>query len=284
VRIAAPDAIPAAAPRIAEVDGRSVLQLQAPAGLEWTLQGNERRLHFRYGFIPAAYEQGATNGGGVTVTLRRGDVSRTLFHRALDPRARPEDRGIQQADLVLPPVTAGEQLGVAIDAGAAGDNAWDWLYLADLDFERASAFQPGQFPSFRRVPDRVDAPLATLFQRHDQPFFLHLHAPARFEYALHGTERTVRFSHGFLPGAYQGGNATDGARFVVELQPATGPARVLFDRELDPLKRARDRGPQPVELSLGACQAGDRLVFRIEPGAAGSNAWDWTYFSRLSLE
>ena len=101
---------------------------------------------------------------------------------------------------------------------------------------------------------------------------------------LRGTEQKVRFSYGFLPGAYRNGNATDGARFLVLLQPAAGAARTLLDRGLDPLAHTEDRGPQPAEISLGAYQAGDRLVFRIEPGPAGSNSWDWTYVSRLSLE
>jgi hypothetical protein len=284
VHIAPPDAVPAPPLQIADAEGRNVLQLQAPASLDWTLQGNERRLRFHYGFMAAAYGQGTTNGAGVTVTLRREGVSRIIFRRALDPRGNPGDRGVQQADLVLPPVARGEQLSLTFDPGAAGDAAWDWLFVSDLDFARAAAFLPDQFPSFRRAPDIVDAPLATLWQRQERPFFLQLHAPARFEYVLHGGEQKVSFCHGFLSGAFQGGNATDGARFVVELRTTSGAARTLFDRELDPLKRQQDRGPQPAEFSLGAGTAGDRLVFRIEPGRSGSNAWDWTYFSRLSVD
>lgn len=284
LRIEPPDSFPGTALQIAEVDGRSVLQLQAPASLDWTLRGNERRLNFDYGFIPAAYERGETNGAGFTVRLRHGDRIRTVFYRLLDPQRRTEDRGVQQVSLVLPPVTPGEQLSLAIDAGPDGNASWDWLHLSRFGFQRSAPFLPEQFPSFQRVPDAVDAPAAVLFQTSDRTTFLELHAPAQLEYPLRGTERKVSFSYGFLAGAYQHGNATDGARFVVRLQPADGAPRVLLDRSLAPLDRANDRGPQSAEIALGAVRANDRLVFAIEPGAAGNNSWDWTYFSRVAVE
>jgi hypothetical protein len=283
LQIEAPDHLPEV-PQITHVNGHSMLHQQAPAGLEWTLRGDERRLEFSYGIAPGAYEQGTTDGCGFTVSLHREGVSRTIFHRLVQPRERPEDRGIQHTRLILPPVAAGEILRVAADVGPNGDNSWDWSLLGRVAFSRSRAFLPAQFPSFRRVPDEADAPHATLYQNHHGAFHLQLHAPSVLEFTLRGGEPRVRFRYGFLPGAYQGGNATDGARFVVLLRPASGRERVLWDRTLEPATRMPDRGPQAADVPLGETAAGDRLIVRVEPGAAGDLSFDWVYVSSLSLE
>jgi hypothetical protein len=141
LRIEAPDQLPAV-PQVTQVNGQNVLHLQAPAGLEWTLRGDERRLDFSYGLVPGAYEQGNTDGCGFTVSLHREGVSRTIFYRLVQPRERPEDRGIQQARLLLPPVAAGEVLRVAIDVGPNGDNGWDWALLCRVGFTRSRTYVP----------------------------------------------------------------------------------------------------------------------------------------------
>lgn len=283
VRIEAPDHLPAA-PQITQVDGHSVLHLQAPAGLEWTLRGDERRLDFSYGMVPGAYEQGTTDGCGFTVSLHRKGVSRTIFHRLVQPRERAEERGIQQARLILPPVAAGEILRVAADVGPNGDNGWDWALLHGVGFTRSRAFLPAQFPSFQRLPDAANSPCDSLFPNRNGPFYLQLPAPSVLEFVLRGGEQRLRFRYGFLPGAYEGGNDTEGARFIVLLRPATGTGRILWERTLKPTTRIPDRGSQAADVPLDGMAAGDRLIVRVEPGAAGDLSFDWTYVSALSLE
>ncbi len=283
VRIEAPDYLPET-PGITEVDGRSVLHLQAPAGLEWTLRGDERRLDFSYGLVPGAYEQGTTDGCGFTVSLHREGVSRTIFHRLVQPRERPEDRGIQQARLILPPVAAGEILRVAADVGPNGDNSWDWALLHGAGFTRSRAFLPAQFPSFQRLPDAASSPCDSLFPNRNGAFSLQLPAPSVLEFILRGGEPRVRFRYGFLPGAYEGGNETDGARFIVQLRRADGTERILWARTLEPTTRMPDRGSQAADVPLGETAAGDRLIIRVEPGTAGDLTFDWTYVSSLALE
>lgn len=283
VRIEAPDHL-SEMPGIAQVDGRSVLHLQAPAGLQWTLRGNERRLDFSYGLVPGAYEQGTTDGCGFTVSLHRGGLSRTIFRRLVQPRDRPADRGIQQARLILPPVTAGEILRVAVDVGPNGDNSWDWALLHGLGFTRSRAFLPAQFPSFQRLPDAASSPCDSLFPNRNGPFSLQLPASSVLEFILRGGESRVRFRYGFLPGAYEGGNETDGAHFNVLLRRADGSERILWARTLEPTTRMPDRGPQAADVPLGGIARGDRLIIRVEPGTAGDLTFDWTYVSSLSLE
>lgn len=283
VRIEAPDHVPVGF-QVTQANGRSVLHQQAPAGLEWTLRGDERRLDLSYGLVPEAYERGTTDGCGFTVSLHREGVSRTLFHRLVQPRERPEDRGIQQTRVILPPVVAGEILRVAIDVGPKGNNSWDWALLSNVVFTRSRAFLPAQFPSFQRLPDAANSPGDSLFPNRNGPSSLQLPAPSVLEFVLRGGEPRVRFRYGFLPGAYEGGNETDGARFLVLLRPAAGTERILWARTLEPTTRMPDRGSQAADVPLGETAAGDRLVIRVEPGTVGDLSFDWTYVSALSLE
>ncbi len=283
VRIEAPDYLPGT-PGITQVEGRSVLHLQAPASLEWTLRGDERRLDFSYGLVPGAYEQGTTDGCGFTVSLHRQGVSRTIFHRLVQPRERPEDRGLQETRLILPPVEAGEILRVTADAGPNGDNGWDWAFLHGVGFTRSRAFLPAQFPSFQRLPDAANSPCDSLFPNRDGPFYLQLPAASLLEFNLRGGEQRLRFRYGFLPGAYEGGNDTAGARFVVLRRAADGTERILWERTLEPTARIPDRGSQAADVRLDGIAAGDRLIVRVEPGAADDLSFDWSYISSLSLE
>lgn len=269
---------------VANLDGRTVLQLQAPGEFIWKLRGHERAVRFTYGFNPTAYLDGTTNGAGFTLRLREGEIVREIFHHKLEPRAKAADRGAQHAAIILPPVMPGAQLELAVDSGDFNDSAWDWVYLANLDFERSARFTAAQFPLYARLPDSATAPVASLFQLNGHPSFLQLHAPAQLVYRLGGSEKNLRFTYGFLAGAYQNGNLTDGARFLVLLEGPDGVSLPLLDRLLDPLKQIADRGPQPAVLALPDFSPGTRLVLKIEPGPNGNNSWDWTYISRVALD
>jgi hypothetical protein len=115
-------------------DGAS-LMLDAPAALTFNLHGQERRLHFDYGFQEGAYSNGGhTDGATFVVELRRaGQPSRTLFSAPLNPAANPDDRGRHSAEVALPENTGGSQLFVRIDPGSS--NAWDWTYITDFVLE-----------------------------------------------------------------------------------------------------------------------------------------------------
>lgn len=110
------------------------LQLPPPAALHYELQGSERQLVFEYGLRPGAYTRGGRTDGAVFVAelVRPGEPPQTLFRRHLQPRARATDRGPQQLDLALPPLHRGDRLTLRIDAGPAGDSAWDWTYISAL--------------------------------------------------------------------------------------------------------------------------------------------------------
>ncbi len=129
-----PTAVEAENSALVATDRETRLQLPPPAALHYEMQGSERRLAFEYGLRAGAYTRGGRTDGAVFVVelVRAGEPPQTLFRRHLQPLARAADRGPQQLDLSLPPLHRGDRLTLRLDAGPAGDPAWDWTYLVSL--------------------------------------------------------------------------------------------------------------------------------------------------------
>ena len=89
---------------------------------------------------------------------------------------------------------------------------------------------------------------------------------------------------GIAPGAYdpEAKATTDGVGIeIVEVRP-DGLRRSLYHRELDPVHRPADRGPQPIHLSCGPFSG--PVIFRTTPGPANNFTNDWAYWSRIEFE
>jgi hypothetical protein len=265
------------------VGQENVLMLLPPARLEWLLPADVRAVMLGYGLDPVAALQGVTDGADFVVELVQGEHTRPLFQRRLDPVHQVYDRGTHTRRILLPPFTPGTRLVVRTTPGPAGNAAWDWTYLARLEFHRSPAYLPEQFPGFNRVPDTVLAE-GSSYTSQDEDAQLYLHAPAALTYTLSGQERRLQFAYGFLPGAYTGGGRTDGAVYRVTLQSSGQPDRVIFERHLQPVTQTGDQGGQFAKIDLSALRPGDRLLIAIDPGPAGNGAWDWTYLQRFTLE
>lgn len=114
-----------------------VQRLHAPGHMKWTLQGDEHEFYFDFGFIPEAYELGASNGVVFLVEMQSPDGSkRVIFRELLDPAVHPQDRDTHTARVALPPFAPGTQLILRTDPGPYGDNAWDWSYVSRMQVRR----------------------------------------------------------------------------------------------------------------------------------------------------
>lgn len=264
------------------VGRRFAIMMRPPERISLPLDGSEREFRFGYGYLPQAELQLDGNGTELIVSVVSPDGNeRPLRHVFHNPAHQPNQRGHRQLRVLLPPdIVRGSTLRIATGTGPDNDNAWDWLYLAQIGFVRSSTFNPRQFPAFNRPPDAIAAPLSTLTGSYGNPELM-LHAPARLRFRLGGFERILQFSYGIRPGAYNGPSKTDGATFRVAVIAADGTRRVLFERTLRPAQTVNDRRDQHADLSFPPFAAGSELEIEIDPD--GSNAWDWTYISSLRL-
>jgi hypothetical protein len=264
------------------VDGRFVMVMRPPAKATWTLHGTEREFRLTYGYLPEAVKHRDGNGTELIVSLTEphGNVrtlSRFLYDPAHDRNARPTEN----LRVILPPgYEPGSTLTLETTPGPQNDEAWDWLFVTEVGLLHYPGFLPRQFPAFNRPPDEVDSRLVSLNGPASDPELI-LHAPSTLRFHLSGTERRLDFQFGFRVGAYQNGGHTDGAIYRVRATPPGGPAQILFERDLDPVARPRDRGRKRAVLELPPLPKGTVLEIIIDP--KGSNAWDWTMIHSLRL-
>lgn len=263
------------------IDGREALMLLPPATLEWRLDPTVRGVAIEYGVDPTAIAAGQTDGVELLAELVEGDLVRLLHRHWLRPVQLPDDAVPQRAEIPLPPLGAAAVLRVRSTPGPDGDAAWDWLYVRRVLLQRSRTFRSEQFPGFSRPPESAEAPYSSIVDDSGGRLLV-LHSPSRLDFRLTGTERSLRFAFGLLPGAWSGGGQSDGVDCIVELHAGDSLPRVLLQRRLDPARTATDRGDQTVHLELPALRRGDVLRLVIAPGEGGP-AWDWAYVRRWEL-
>ncbi|MDB6170072.1 MAG: hypothetical protein JWM88_2936 [Verrucomicrobia bacterium] len=117
---------------------RDLFMLNSPGSMTFVLNGSERALHFTAGLLEEAYSGDAhSDGVELTVELRDADGGnpRRIFHRLLNPRDHPDDRGDCAFRVDLPGIGPGSTLVLTVGPGEHGSNAWDWAYLESLRLE-----------------------------------------------------------------------------------------------------------------------------------------------------
>lgn len=89
---------------------------------------------------------------------------------------------------------------------------------------------------------------------------------------------------GIAAGAYapDATAVTDGVSVEIFELRANGLRRVLYRRELNPVKEQGDRGPQPIALDAAGPFNGT-IVFKITPGPQNILVNDWAYWGRIEI-
>jgi hypothetical protein len=138
-----------------------------------------------------------------------------------------------------------------------------------------------QFPAFESYPSEVRSSAFIHVDDCQGRDVLLVHPDGNMTFRIPPEAHRLEGRFGILPVAYEIGD-TDGVRFVVEYQPDQGPARVLFERFLDPRTRAQDRSMQTLSVSLPSpCRGTVRLKTSNPPGK--HPRWDWSYWSGVRI-
>jgi hypothetical protein len=138
-----------------------------------------------------------------------------------------------------------------------------------------------RFHMFQAAPVSFQAATAPTEEAIDGRPVMVLHAPSEMAFDVPGGTHEIAGDFGYLPGAYSNGGNTDGAEFFVEAE-VNGQRQILFDRLLDPVHSALDRGLQNFHAPLPS-PAPSRLYLRISPGPHNNNSWDWTAWTGIVI-
>ena len=107
-----------------------------------------------------------------------------------------------------------------------------------------------------------------------------LHAEGEALLAVPSGARQLSFGFGLRDGAYTGVGHTAGVDFTLDAVWASGRRERLWERFLDPVAQAGDRGTQAAVVRLPA-EAPQRLILHTGAGPAKDYRWDWSYLSRV---
>ncbi|RLS76863.1 MAG: hypothetical protein DWI03_08030 [Planctomycetota bacterium] len=120
------------APKVVDLDGRRMVQVDAPGELELAVPDGGRQLSGLFGMLSDSSRGGASDGAEFAVELVAPDGSRTrLAHWRLDPGNRVSDRGARDFRFDLPP-GSGRRLVLLTLPGPAGDASWDFTCWSDI--------------------------------------------------------------------------------------------------------------------------------------------------------
>ncbi|MEO6876766.1 MAG: hypothetical protein ABI222_18295 [Opitutaceae bacterium] len=111
---------------------------------------------------------------------------------------------------------------------------------------------------------------------------LNAHAPSELSFVVPAGATRVDAVVGLPEGAYVNPSPTDGVDVIIFQRVADSGLRVLFQRNLDPLNRPADRGPQKITFDLDKSISGP-LIFGIYPGPANNVTSDWSYWQSITI-
>jgi hypothetical protein len=138
------------------------------------------------------------------------------------------------------------------------------------------------YPNFESRPLEVQSTQQVRLEEYQGRDVLMVHADGRMTFPVPPGARSVRGQFGILPIAYERGK-TDGVQFAVEYQPDGGPARVLFERYLDPLHNPQDRGFQNLAVALPG-PGGGRVRLKTLNLPGKTLDWDWSFWTSIRIK
>jgi len=108
-------------------------QFTPPAEVCFRLPDGARRIALDMAMRAGSYDgSGHSDGVGITWKLIGPDGAGTrIRYEHINPRDRPEDRGVLHREVSLPP-GSGRILALCVDRGPDGDGAWDWPLFGSL--------------------------------------------------------------------------------------------------------------------------------------------------------
>jgi len=134
--------------------------------------------------------------------------------------------------------------------------------------------------TFDRLPMRVEAFGFGPGEGYGKPVTI-AHAPARVDFDKPAGLGKLTAEYGLLPAAFENGGASDGITVYVTFTPAAGgEARTLFERTLDPVKVAGDRGIQKLAVEVPRDEAG---TVAIVIGMRANNGYDHSFLANLAF-
>jgi hypothetical protein len=261
----------------------NVVMVHAPSTVDLPLRPGMFRLVGVMGLLPAAWTGPKGSAGAIFEIWHQppaGEARRLLSQR-VDPVHNESHRGLQPFAVSIPQPAAGT-LRLVTKPAHPEDNAFNYTYWGELAARGflGSINSPDGLIAQTEVEARFG--FDELEEAGEPVTFVH--APSRLVFPLTRSYARLHGEIGLTAAAYSGTERTDGARFLVEYENASGQRTVLWQRDLDPQDVAADRGFVPFSVDLPANIASGRLILRTDARDGRGYTRAWTFWHKLQLE
>lgn len=118
-----------------KINGEDVMVIHTPSEMVFNVPDNATSLSGRIGMLSGAYTNGGnSDGADFVITWSYGKESVEIYHRFLDPRDRPADRGLIDFRVDLSPYKGG-RLYFRTLPGPYNDKGWDWTAWTGIEIK-----------------------------------------------------------------------------------------------------------------------------------------------------
>ena len=242
-------------------------QADAPSLLVYPLQPGMHTLTLRYGLSETAIAQppeAGADGIELAVTLVDPAGRRTLLHRHyLDQAAAGSSFGLATDRVTLPPDATGD-LHLILSPGPKNNPTYDWSYWRSITANEPPLFLTAGTRTV--APLHLEAapglPLPAVFNRRD---IMLVGGNSRCDFPANPAMLELTGTFGLLDRAWVGSDKSPAVTFRI----SSGDT-VIFERKLDPVTNADDRGVREFKVKLPS--AGGALRFSTETERRGSGA------------
>ncbi len=111
---------------VERIDDRDAAILHSPSRMVFDLPAGASAISGMFGFLPSAYTNGGnTDGAQFLIFWTDGTKRIDIYTKYLNPRFRPEDRGLQEFSVNVERYSGGH-LHLEINPGPNNNASWDW--------------------------------------------------------------------------------------------------------------------------------------------------------------
>lgn len=262
------------------ISNRNMRMVHAPGYLVTPIPPEAGRLKISYGFPDdAATAETPTNGAAFQVWLVDGSTRTNLHNHWLDPSRNPQDRGLHEQTLTLPPRKHPNEAFLVLQTEDGGNNASDWTFWSEPEMGAPIGLEFGG-----RIiqPEIIKTDYSFDLIDYQSRKVTLTHAPASFVLPQVVGLAGISGEFGFIESAWKGDGQhhSSGAIFSIKQLREKGEETLLLERYMDPFNRPEDRLIQSFNLTLPSA-VDARLRFEIRPANPKNNSFNHTFWANL---
>lgn len=265
---------------VMEYRGRFAAMAHLPSRFEFDLSEGMVSLTGNLGMVDTAWAGPDKTIGAVfeAIQVLPDGKEVMLMQKSLEPAERPADRDFIPFRVRIPQPAVG-RLRLVTRSPDPAKNEFGYTFWHRLAVSGYVATLRQEGRSVSSILTEGENGVNDL-EENGSPAIL-AHAPATLVFPVEQAATRLKGRFGLLRRSFEGGAATAGATFAVEVEVAGGERREIWRQFVDPMREGAHRVPQQLDVALPADAT--QVILRTLAAPSGSLAYAWSYWQDLEL-